>query len=116
MNVVVLINDREAIPVRAIPFVTGWWMSPDVVASSLAYNDSLKSFVGIRACHLVDGSRCAEILPKEWDGVEDRLKGLESRLKGMSDDRALTRPIWLAESVPLLPAGTFLWKDEFERA
>ncbi|MBL8393832.1 MAG: hypothetical protein JNK99_03645, partial [Candidatus Accumulibacter sp.] len=116
MNVIVTIDGREAIPVRAVPFVTGWWMSPDVVASSLAYNDSLKRFEGIRACHLVDGSRCAEILPKEWDGVEDRLKGLESRLKGMSDDRALTRPIWLAESVPLLPPGTFLWKDEFERA
>jgi hypothetical protein len=36
MSVVVSINGREAIPVRAIPYVTGWDVSPDMVAQSLA--------------------------------------------------------------------------------
>ena len=40
MNVVVLIDGREAIPVRAIPFVTGWWLSPDLLARSFAHPDS----------------------------------------------------------------------------
>jgi hypothetical protein len=36
MNVLVFINGREAVPVRAIPYVAGRGMSPDVVARSLA--------------------------------------------------------------------------------
>jgi hypothetical protein len=30
ISVVALIEGREAIPVRALPFVTGWSISPDV--------------------------------------------------------------------------------------
>jgi hypothetical protein len=33
MSVVVSINGREAIPVRAIPYVTGWDVSPDMLRS-----------------------------------------------------------------------------------
>ena len=35
-SLVVCIGDRDALPVRAIPFVTGWKVSPDVVAKRLA--------------------------------------------------------------------------------
>ncbi|MCM8600076.1 MAG: hypothetical protein NFW04_15705 [Candidatus Accumulibacter sp.] len=116
MNIAFVIGGREAIPVRAIPYVTGWWMSPDVVAKSLAYRDSMNNFDGVRAYQLSADGACSPMLPKEWDGVDDRLKGLDAKLKAMSDDKDLTRPIWLAESIPLLPGGVFLWKDEFEQA
>ena len=35
-SLVVCIGDRDGLPVRAIPFVTGWKVSPDVVAKRLA--------------------------------------------------------------------------------
>ncbi len=114
MDVVVLINGREAIPVRAIPYVTGRWMSPDVVARSLAYTDSISRFEGIDAYQLLADGGYSQVLPGDWDVVDDLLQGLDSSLKAMSDDRKLTRPIWLTESTKQLPAGVFLWRDEFE--
>ena len=116
MNVVVLINGREAIPVRAIPYVTGRWMSPDVVAKSLAYTDSMSRFEGIYAYQLLADGGYSQVLPGDWDVVDDLLQGLDSSLNAMSDDRKLTRPIWLTESTKQLPAGVFLWRDEFEQA
>ncbi len=116
MNVVVLINGREAIPVRAIPYVTGRWMSPDVVAKSLAYTDSMNRFEGIYAYQLLADGGYSQVLPGDWDVVDDLLQGLDSSLNAMSDDRKLTRPIWLTESTKQLPAGVFLWCDEFEQA
>ena len=115
MNVVVIIAGREAIPVRSIPYVTGRWMSPDVVARSLAGTDFMKSFNGVSAYQLLANGNYAPILPKEWDAVDDLLRGLEAELEGMGKDRTVTRPIWLAKSTSLLPAGVFLWRDEFER-
>lgn len=116
MSVVILINGCEAIPVRAIPFVTGWWMSPDVVAKSFAHPDSWQRMGGdVPAYQLHGGAICGPLLPKEWDGVEDRLQGLEAKLKAMSDDRTLTRPVWLRKSIPMLPPNVFVWKDQFER-
>jgi hypothetical protein len=116
MNVVVLINGREAIPVRAIPYVTGRWMSPDVVAKSLAYTDSMSRFEGIYAYQLLADGGYSQVLPGDWDVVDDLLQGLDSSLNAMSDDRKLTRPVWLTESTKQLPAGVFLWRDEFEQA
>lgn len=114
MNVVVLIDGREAIPVRAIPFVTGWWLSPDLVAKSFAHPDSWR-WMGEVAAHKLDGGTISGPLsPQEWDGVESRLQALDATLMDVSDDREQTRPIWLRKSVLLLPAGVFVWKDQFE--
>ncbi|MBO3702841.1 MAG: hypothetical protein J5W83_09905 [Candidatus Accumulibacter sp.] len=115
-SVVVFICGREAIPVRAIPLVTGRWMSPDVVAKSLAHADSINSFDGVFAYQLLADGGYLQVLPGEWDVVKDHLEGLEIRLNAMSDDSKRTRPIWLTESTKLLPTGVFLWRDEFERA
>lgn len=116
MNVVVTIDGREAIPIRAIPLVTGRWVSPDVLAESLAYHDEFNLFNGIFAYQLLANGEYSKVLPGEWDVVEDHLQGLDRRLAVNSDDKKLTRPIWIIESTKLLPAGVFLWRDEFERA
>ena len=114
MNVVVLINGRQAIPVRVLPFVTGWWMSPDIVAASFAHPDSWRWMGDVPAYQLHGGTISGPLLPKRWDGVEDYLEALDAKLKALNDDRTQTRPIWLRESVPLLPANVFIWKDHFE--
>lgn len=115
MNVVVLINGREAIPVRAIPFVTGRWMSPDVVARSFALTDHWRDMKEVSAYQLLGDVIHGPVLPKEWDVVEDLLQALENRLKSLSDDRTETRPTWITESTLLLPAAVFVWKDQFEQ-
>ena len=69
MSIKININGREAIPVRAIPFVTGWSMSPDMVASTLAHTDLFTRLRGIAAYHLDSNGEPAPMLPKEWDGV-----------------------------------------------
>ena len=114
-SVVVFIRGREAIPVRAIPLVTGRWMSPEVVARSLAYADSINRFEGVYAYQLLADGGYSQVFPSEWDVVFDYIQGLDSTIQAMNDDRKRTRPIWLTESTKLLPAGVFLWRDEFER-
>ncbi|MEF8756424.1 MAG: hypothetical protein V5B60_21210 [Accumulibacter sp.] len=114
MSVVVPINGREAIPVRAIPFVTGWDVSPDMVAKSLANSsDGLRLYRLTAYQHHANGSH-TPILPKEWDGIEDRLRGLSESLKTKNNNRHIARPQWLKKSVPILPAGVFVWRDDLQ--
>jgi len=53
MTAIVVIENREAIPVRAIPFVTGWKMPPDKLAWSLAHRDDAETLEGVTAEHLL---------------------------------------------------------------
>lgn len=113
MSVVISIKGREAIPVRAIPFVTGWSMSPDMVASTLAHTDLFTKLRGIAAYHLAGNDEPAPMLPKEWDGVEAELQVLTDTLKAKESVDFESYPTWRRESILLLPAGVFVWKDEF---
>lgn len=113
MGVIFGINGRDAIPVRAIPFVTGWSMSPDMVASSLAHTDRVTKLRGIAAYHLAGNAEPAPMLPKEWDGVEAELQALSDTLKANEVVDFESYPTWRRESILLLPAGVFVWKDEF---
>jgi hypothetical protein len=113
MNVVFVIAGCEAIPVRAIPFVTGWTMSPDMVASALAHTDLVTKLRGIAAYHLAGNDEPAPMLPKEWDGVEAELQALSDTLKANEVVDFESYPTWRRESILLLPAGVFVWKDEF---
>lgn len=115
MNVVVLIENREAIPVRAIPFVTGWTMSPDAVASSLAMTDLITRLRGVSAFYWSEGV-VAPLLPKEWDGIEADLEALSNRLQAEEEIDRENYPKWRRDSIPLLPESCFVWRDEFEAA
>lgn len=117
MSIVFLIDSCEAIPVRAIPYVTGWSMSPDAVVSWLAHTEA-EGFQRIpnSAHHLLADGKFAPMLPKEWDGIEADLKTLSTRLHATETFEKESYPAWRRESVPLLPAGVFVWKDEFEKA
>ena len=56
MNVIVEIEGREAIPVRAIPLLTYWeTMSSDSLAKALAWDDHYYHFEGLQAFSLNDG-------------------------------------------------------------
>lgn len=117
MSVIVIVDDREALPVRAIPFVTGWMMSPDVVAKALAKTDHwVTRLKNVAAFHLMPDGEYAPMLPKEWDGIESELEILSSKLKASEAFDQENYPEWRRQSISILPAGCFVWKDEFEHA
>ncbi len=113
MGVIFEISGREAIPVRALPFVTGWSMSPDMVASALARSDPEEMLRGVVAYHLVGQAKPAPMLPKAWDGVEAELRTLSETLKFKEVVDFESYPTWRYEAILLLPAGVFVWKDKF---
>lgn len=109
------IDGREAVPVRAIPYVTGWMQSPDEVAGDLAMRVCAPFSVlrDISALHL-NGAAVTKVLPKEWDAVVATLKALVARLKKSHGEGEEGYAVWRQESVKALPEGVFLWRDEFE--
>ena len=114
MNVVVLINGREAIPVRAIPLLTNWAsMSPDIVARVLAADEDIFGFEGLQAYHL-EGGLPRQILPAWWQkSCVRELKALSERLESTHAGHETQHAQWRDESLLLLPAGAFVWKDEY---
>jgi hypothetical protein len=103
MNCVIEIDGREAVPVRAIPFIAGWLLSPDALASSFAQSD-FNRLGDLRANHITPDGQVAKMLPKEWDTIEARLLSLSiSEQDGEWD-------------VSCLPSHCFVWRDEFEES
>jgi len=113
-SLAVKVADRDALPVRAIPYVTGWTISPDVVAQNFA-RDAAPPFEKLEntdTYHLVDG-RVVKLLPKEWDRYVAALQGLEAELRERFDNDDRGYAAWVSQSVAKLPAGVFVWLDEF---
>jgi hypothetical protein len=80
-----------------------------VVAKALAHNDPHERFGDkLNAYHLDGDGSSYKTLPKEWDGVEGALRDLARKSEDYSH--------WRRESILLLPADAFVWKDEFELA
>lgn len=117
-NIVVTIAGREAIPVRALPFVAAWTtLSPDRVADELAERSHTRKLAeGLRAYHLSEGGSLIEMQPKEWDMAVQHLKELSARLKATGMSKEESYPFWRHDSILCLPPGVFLWRDEFDGA
>lgn len=113
MNCVVIIAGREAVPVRAIPFVTGWQsFSPDAVAEGLAHRLESGKLEGLTAYHIASEGSISAMLPKEWDAPVDALDALSKKLKEAGRH---SRPEWREQSILELPSHCFVWRDEFEK-
>lgn len=114
MKVVVLIDGREAVPVRAIPWLTNWeTMSPDLVARALSWDEDAIGFEGLQAFQL-DAARKA-VSATWWENIVAReLKALSHSIKATELTHETGLQEWRQKSMELLPAGVFVWKDEFE--
>ena len=99
---------REAIPVRAIPFITGWNFSPDAIANAFSQTDEARRMRGILTFQITANS-FIPVKAVDWENVKVAIDGLNDKLPsgpaGYAD--------WRTESVALLPAGVFVWLDEF---
>lgn len=118
------IGGREAIPIRAIPFITKRRLAPDELASTLAGmgRPERQSLGKLVAYHLVDG-KPQPTEPRDWFGVANSLDVLKTHLRAKypnpdPDDAYDARGVdaWHRESPLMLPKDAFVWRDEFEAA
>ena len=108
------IDGREAIPVRAIPYIATY-CSADYLARKLsrsesAVRDILSKTFAYRYYRTKPPGR---LEPMQWEAITDNLKALNGKLKeGYANDDIAWRE-WREKSVLELPASVFLWLDEF---
>lgn len=117
MNVVVLINGREAVPVRALPFVVPSQMSPDVIVTLMGRADECGRFDELFAYQLPPHGCPVRVQPSEWSRIAYKIMAFRDRIKREEESGAITKSIgsdrWKDDSIRLLPASVFVWKDEF---
>lgn len=134
MDVVVQIQGRDALPVRAVPFAGRWqWMSsPDGIAFACSQKpvtamkfetehrgeekeiavrnrEYLPSFV------LLGDGAVRQLHPDEWSFCAVEIKGLESKLRGEELVEDGNFAPWRRQAIEKLPAGVFVWLDDFKR-
>lgn len=119
MKIIVKIGGREAVPVRALPLLTDWQsMHPQAVAMILAGKvENWPSFEGLSAYRLqADGE--VEQIPSRWwaSWMVGALQAKSDTIKTQQVSQAAGTEQWKQESLALLPAGVFVWRDEFEAA
>ena len=114
MKTIIRINNQDAVPIRAIPFATGWKISPDKLLLTLAHQEMPIKINDLYSYNISENDEYVKILPKEWDNVYAVNKNLSSMLSRnqFNDDEGYAT--WIVESIKLLPAACFVWKDEFE--
>lgn len=102
---------HEAIPVRALPFITGWIFSPDAIANAFSQANEARRMREVRSFRIRENS-LTHVSPVDWEHVKVAMDGLDDKLPrspgGYAD--------WRGKSIKLLPAGVFVWLDEFSMA
>ncbi|RCX08253.1 hypothetical protein [Extensimonas vulgaris] len=119
MNVIVEINGRQAIPVRAIPLLTDWEvLSPDVCANAFAGEEGTTPHLeGLQAYRLDEKGAPQPIAAREWaNWIVRELEACSERITATQTSHEDGYQQWRSESLGLLPAGVFVWRDEFEAA
>ena len=119
MHVVTDINGRDALPVRAIPLLTDWrGLTPDGLAQILAGgSDHWPSFDGLTAYRLQTDGSIEAIPPRWWQSwVVRKLNATSDAIKAKQASHETGYQQWRSESLAQLPAGVFVWRDEFETA
>lgn len=114
MKLTVTLSDngkpREAIPVRAVPLVTDWFISADSIAIALAGEDGVFRY-SYSAYVQADGE-IEEIHPADWRLIANRLHALSKSLPNGEAGKYE----WEHRSLAELPAAAFVWADEFANA
>ena len=119
MQVTIEINGRQALPVRAIPLLTYWEvLSPDVCANAFAGDEcTAQHLEGLPTYRLDDKGEPQPVSALEWANYHVRaLDACSTRIKSTQSDHEVGYQQWRSESLGLLPAGVFVWRDEFESA
>lgn len=118
MQVIVTIEGKEAIPVRALPLLTDWQvLSPDVCARIFSGDDTLQCFEGMSAHRLNSDGSYQVVEQREWvNWVARDLRACSERIRAAQASHEAGYQQWRQESLALLPAGVFVWRKELEVA
>jgi hypothetical protein len=108
------IEGRKALPVRAIPYVTGWGVGEIVQFFSRKVGAPFERLQNIYAYHCSSG-QTSKYLPREWDDIQVNLDALSAELHEEFKSYDQGYADWNKDSVTILPAGVFVWVDEFEK-
>jgi hypothetical protein len=108
MKLVVTINSREAIPVRALPWATRWYFGAAEVAEVLAGDLQADGFPAV-AAYWWEAGEVRAIEPSYWANVV--VGNVESAVQEIADRQQ--RQI---EATKRIPAEAFVWRDEWEAA
>ena len=129
MKLTITIEGREAIPVRAIPYITGDYLTPDRVFQMLAHKSTRMRL----SAHSFDGVTKAPIHEREWDDLNTEVVQLADHARiqdfGTRPGLNIVAPPSPKQFSNLLnrldsarkkardklPARVFVWLDEFER-
>ncbi|MBF0437335.1 MAG: hypothetical protein HQL77_18495 [Magnetococcales bacterium] len=119
MKLTIIIQGREAIPVRAIPFVTGWGghnftLDPHSLVAHLATGKFIVGFTAdypLTAYYFPLDGPLSEIRRDNWKIYEKNLLDIQSQC----EDERCRYEQWRQRAILELPSGVFLWKDEFEQ-
>ncbi len=120
MNVVIKINELEAIPVRALPLLAEWGaMNPQKLAGALGrvtdderrplfdnLHDMNAFYVEDGAVHPVEEHQWREHTYRQLEALSDQIKHTEiSHATGYVD--------WRVKALEILPEYAFVWKEEY---
>ena len=129
MSVVITVDGRQAIPVRALPYVTNWKTAPDELAAafcrsvetdfkvrirsatgviSMPNRDALASYV------LQEGGTIRKMAPDEWGFILVKIDCLTKKLQADERTEGENWAEWRRQATNLLPAAAFVWLDEFQ--
>ncbi len=127
MNPIIPIHGREALPVRALPCITGWGcyqltLDPFDLAHLLASGKFLAGFTATQPLptHRLNGDATwTGMAAVTWDriakGMELTMEQYAQRLQSLRSEDPGTHEQWLLRGIGALPAGVFVWRDDFER-
>jgi hypothetical protein len=101
---------REAIPVRAVPLVTDWFVSADSLAIALAGDDGVFRFR--HTAHIQTDAEPKAIPQADWCLIATQLQALCASLPVGAPGQYE----WRHRSISELPSAAFLWADEFSDA
>lgn len=106
------VGDRIAIPVRALPFLSGWFLHSHEVALGMArIPDSgyIPEFANLFA-YRISETGPIRVKAEEWRDISHQFTELAQELPL---DHRKTFGAWSDDGLRLLPPATFFWLDEF---
>jgi hypothetical protein len=110
MSVIIGIQGRDAIPIRAIPLLTDWTvLAPLELAVSLSNKGGSGEIHGLTSYRL-DGVDVKPIKPSWWIDAAVAVDSIEEVSKA---NNASYRE-WQLAAIQTLPEAAFVWRDEFE--
>lgn len=116
MHVVFQVDGRDAVPIRAIPFLTDWReLTPGVLVHLLAGDEDLFAPFQLAAWRVEEGGRVVEITSRFWIEKMREAAALGEEVSAAHIGVESQRQRWRRDVLRVLPAGTFVWREDLDR-